>query len=98
VVKKERDCEWSIGRNPSSLPSQLSQHSRLEAMQSNLQTERKLLQERAAEELSEMRRKMTLLEDKEMHEIKRRADEMVELQEMKRQFEVDKKEFAAYVA
>jgi hypothetical protein len=67
-------------------------------MQSNLQTERKLLQERAVEELTEMRRKMTLLEDKEMHEIKRRAEEVVQMNEMKKQFEADKKEFASYVA
>lgn len=67
-------------------------------MQSNLQTERKLLQERVAEELSEVKRKMVLLDEKELHDIKKRAEELAEFNEMKHQFENDKKEFASYVA
>jgi uncharacterized membrane protein len=71
---------------------------RLEAMQSNLQTERKLLQERVAEELNEVKRKRVLLEEKEMSDLKRQAEEVAEFNETKRQFENDKKEFASYVA
>ena len=62
-------------------------------MQLNLQMERKLLQERTTEELTEMKRKMVLLEGREMNEIKKRAEESAEFNEMKRQFEIDKKEF-----
>lgn len=67
-------------------------------MQLNLQMERKLLQERTTEELTDMKRKMVLLEEREMNEIKKRAEETAEFNEMKRQFEIDKKEFASYVA
>lgn len=67
-------------------------------MQSNLQTERKLLQERMAEEMNEVKRKRVLLEEKEMIDLKRHAEEIAELNEAKRQFENDKKEFASYVA
>jgi hypothetical protein len=66
-------------------------------MQLNLQAERKALQERTVEELTEMKRKMAMIQEREMLEMKKRAEEMAEFNEMKRQFELDKKEFSAYV-
>ena len=66
-------------------------------MYSNLEAERRMLQERTTEELTEMKRKVALAEDKAHSDMRQRAEQQAELNEMKRKLEADRKEFAIYV-
>ncbi|CAE7570504.1 unnamed protein product, partial [Symbiodinium microadriaticum] len=71
---------------------------RLEAMYSNLEAERMALQDRTTEELTDMKRKVALAEEKAHADMKHRAEQQAELNEIRRKLEADKKEFAVYVS
>lgn len=72
-------------------------YSRLEAMYSNLEAERRALQDRTTDELTEMKRKVAMAEAKAHEDMKYRAEQQAELNELRRKLEADKKEFAVYV-
>ena len=66
-------------------------------MYANLEAERRVLQERTTEELTEMKRKVSLTEARAHEDMKHRAEQQAELNEMRRKLEADKKEFAVFV-
>jgi hypothetical protein len=66
-------------------------------MYSNLEVERRALQDRTTEELTEMKRKVAMAEARAHDDMKHRAEQQAELNEMRRKLEADKKEFAIFV-
>jgi len=74
------------------------EHRRIEALQESVESERRAIQERASAEMTELRRKMSMMEEREREHTMKRAEEQADLNEMKRKLEADRKEFAAYVS
>ena len=74
------------------------EHRRLESMQANLESERRLMNERFTSELEQLNRKMALAEEMAEKDVITRREQTAEIAEMRRRLETEKKEFAVYVS
>jgi hypothetical protein len=74
------------------------EHRRLEAAQTSLEEERKMLHLRIAEESAELRAKANKMQEDHREEVRSICIQQSELAEAKSKLELDRKEFSAYVA
>jgi hypothetical protein len=74
------------------------EHRRLEAMQTSLDSERRVMHERFSAEMDQVKRKLAAAEEANQKEQAARSEQMAEIADMRRKLEAEKKEFSVYVS